>query len=194
MTERICNIPGCGKRHFGGGWCAAHHRRWRRHGSPTGGGTSYGDPELYFSEVVLPYQGDECLPWPFAKRKGYGRLARDGRDLVVSRLVCEAEHGPPPSIRHQAAHACGNGHKGCVTRRHLSWKTPEENNADKLIHGTHHRGERYGAVKLTEASVLQIRALRGRRTQAALARDFGVSRGTIKDVQLRKSWAWLEAG
>lgn len=33
MTERICSIEGCGRKHYGRGWCERHWRRWRTTGS-----------------------------------------------------------------------------------------------------------------------------------------------------------------
>ena len=31
---RPCAVPGCGRPHYGHGYCRAHHARWRRHGDP----------------------------------------------------------------------------------------------------------------------------------------------------------------
>ena|SRR5215216_6673747 len=32
---RICKLGGCGKRHYGKGYCRIHHTRYIRHGDPT---------------------------------------------------------------------------------------------------------------------------------------------------------------
>jgi hypothetical protein len=32
--SRGCEVPGCGRPHYGHGYCRAHHARWRRHGDP----------------------------------------------------------------------------------------------------------------------------------------------------------------
>lgn len=48
-----CDVPGCGRRHYGRGYCRTHHARWVRHGDPqadrpiapapaAGAGCSYG--------------------------------------------------------------------------------------------------------------------------------------------------------
>ncbi len=31
---RRCDVAGCGRRHFGRGYCRTHHERWRQHGDP----------------------------------------------------------------------------------------------------------------------------------------------------------------
>lgn len=191
-TKRICGVAGCGKPHHSKGWCAAHYARWRSHGDPVGGFTAKGEPERYLREVVIPYDGDDCLPWPFAKtRKGYGTLSVGGRMQIVSRMVCEVVNGPPPEPRYEAAHLCGNGRGGCVTKRHLVWKTPSENSADKILHDTHNRGERHGIAKLTRDQVAEIQALKGKVSQTELARRFGVSQSAVSLIQTGKNWSWL---
>jgi hypothetical protein len=34
MTTKSCSIGGCGKPHYGQGYCKTHGQRWRRHGDP----------------------------------------------------------------------------------------------------------------------------------------------------------------
>lgn len=187
----ICSIENCGKPIVNKrGWCNAHYLRWLRYGDPLG--KSIREPERYLQDVVLPYDGDECLDWPFARAgKGYAQISREGKHFYVHRLVCAEAHGPAPTPEHQAAHSCGRGYSGCVTKRHLSWKTQEENEADKISHGTYQFGQLNPAVKLSEEQVMQIRSLRGIVSQSAIGRAFGVSQSTVKDIQLRKTWSWL---
>lgn len=192
MVSRPCSVEGCERPSAARGWCPAHYWRWRKHGDPTGGrATASGDLERYFQTVVLPYEGDKCLIWPYHNVKGYGRLDRKGQGFLVSRLVCEAEHGPPPSPQHQAAHSCGKGHLGCVAKRHLAWKTHTANQADRLTHGTHNRGERQGGAKLTRHDIVVIRALAGTVEQRKLACCFRISKAQISRVIHKKTWVWL---
>jgi hypothetical protein len=81
-------------------------------------------------------------------------------------------------------HSCGNGHLGCINPHHLRWGSHPENMSDKTIHGTAPR-------KLTESEVRSIRALRGKMPQHQIGALFGVSKGTVWKIQLRKKWAWL---
>lgn len=193
MMQKQCRVEGCGKPVRTRGWCTAHYNRWQNHGDPLGGSTGQGEAQRFFREVVLAYEGNECLAWPFAKAgKGYACIgARDGGSRYVHRRVCEERHGPPPAPDHEAAHSCGRGDHACVTKRHLSWKTTAQNHADKLIHGTHNRGERHGIAKITETAARQILALRGQGTQRAIAAQFHVSQNMVARIHSRQTWAWL---
>jgi hypothetical protein len=186
---RICSISDCGKPAINSrGWCRAHYQRWWKHGDPTAGSTSRGMIEPYFRNVVLVYDGDECLIWPFAKDGGYGRIWIDGKVQVVSRVVCEAVHGVAPTPHHDAAHSCGNGALGCVTKGHLSWKTRKENMNDAIGHGTTLHGQRNARAKLTEPEVAEIRRMKGDFFQREIADRFGVSRTLVSLIHSGKLW------
>lgn len=151
------------------------------------------DIAVYFREVVLPYESDECLFWPHGNNHvGYGTIRHHGKVLTVSRAVCEEIHSNPPTPKHEAAHSCGNGHLGCCNKRHLSWKTRAGNQADRVIHGTSNRGERSARTILTEADVRTIRSLKGIKSQRMLAGEFGVAKETIAGLHRRTNWGWLE--
>ena len=188
---RGCNAAGCDKPHKAKGYCKAHYKRWKRHGDPLAGGTPTGAPLAFLENIVIPFDGDECLIWPFTTgRDGYGRISLHGKMYLVSRVVCEREHGPPPTPKHEAAHLCGKGRIGCVNRKHLEWKTRKENEADKLAHGTRSRGEQSCFAKLTEAQVLEIRY--STKPQSQLATKYGIAQSTVSQIKARKRWAWLE--
>lgn len=120
----------------------------------------------------------------------------------ISRLVCEAFHGPAPSPEHQAAH--GDGNPANNRPGNLRWATRAENMADCLIHGTRAegarhgrttkpertpRGSRHGHAKITEADVLAIRAApKTNGSGVRLARQFGVSPAAICVIRSRKNW------
>lgn len=191
-TLRLCSVPGCGKPTRYKVFCNVHYARWRRHGDPLAGRVQEGEPLRYFLDVVVGYDGAECLFWPYGKSGGYGKLNVRGRSpATVSRLICEHANGPPPSPEYDAAHSCGNGHLGCVAKRHLSWKTRKGNVADAIAHGTHIRGERQGRSKLTETDVRKILALKGTMTQAKIAELMHVGQDHICRIHARKIWAWL---
>lgn len=198
IKVRRCLVEGCpdsahwrdgGKR----GWCPRHYARWKGYGDPLGGGTFVGEPLKFLHDVVFKYTGEDCLTWPYARNGfGYGNISLNGSWHRVSRLACEEENGPPPTPQHEAAHSCGKGHEGCVSRSHLSWKTTKENSLDSIEHGTIARGNKLPQTKLTENDVRRIRSMRGVQPQKELAREFGVSQSRISLIQNRVDWAWLE--
>lgn len=193
----ICSVDGCSLPPVRRGWCKSHYNRWLKYGEATGGPPlkrRSKDLLKYLFDVVVHYQGKDCLTWPFPLAgNGYGQVTYQGKNRVVSRIVCEVVRGNPPSPKHQAAHSCGRGNKGCVNPMHLSWKTPGENLADKIIHGTHPIGERNGIAKLTEADVLQIRRLYPQFSQSQIAEMFGCSQTNVSLIILRKHWSHVSA-
>lgn len=154
------------------------------------GKTPAGEPRRYLFDVVVPYRGDDCLIWPYAKNtSGYGHLTLDGRQITVSRYVCIQINGDPPSAEYQAAHTCGKGKQGCVSPLHMEWKTARENYQDRLVHGTHARGSRSVRAKLTDEQVAVIRSLRGQATRREISARFNVCRAHISKIWSGESWA-----
>ncbi len=191
-NSRICSVPACDKPHYSKGYCSSHYQRFCRYGDPLGGVTSPGEPLRFINEVALHHAGGECLIWPFGKnRDGYGNFWVDGKHVGAHRYICELVHGAPPTPKHEAAHSCGRGHEACISPIHLDWKTRTNNQADRLEHGTHNRGELSGKAKLTEADVREILALKGIEKQRDLAKRFGVSSGAIAGIHHGRRWAWL---
>lgn len=187
-----CSIDGCDMPVVARSWCRAHYKRWRRYGTPLGGGTALGEARQFLREAVLPYKDDDCLIWPFARRSNGYATMWDGATMGnVCRIVCEHVHGPAPTPKHEAAHSCGKGHEGCCNPRHLSWKTPSENQMDRVGHGTSNRGARNIANKLSESEVLQIRTLKGRVLQRDIAKMFGVSRSAVSAIHAGRTWGWF---
>lgn len=188
---RKCSLAGCDNKHHAKGFCTSHFLRNKRHGDPLGGApNTFGAPAEFFDTVVLKHQGDDCLTWPFSGNGvGYGKVFYNGHRVYAHRLACELVNGPAPSPKHQAAHSCGNGNKGCVNPRHLAWKTHQENMDDKYLHGTVAQGERNGHAKLTANDVRAIRARKGKSFQHEIAADYGVSRIVIQNILSGKRWS-----
>jgi hypothetical protein len=182
---RVCSVRGCGKPHEARGLCQMHYMRWKKYGD-TEERPAWRPVREYYENVVIPYCGDECLIWPFGRNaRGYGILRHDGRAQIVSRLVCIEENGPPPTPEHQAAHSCGRGGDGCVTKKHMVWKTPAENTDDKKQHGT------YGQ-KLDEATVREIRSLKGVVGSWRAAKRFDISVTMAKRILNGQAWGHVE--
>ena len=58
MTRPACEVPGCGRPHYGHGFCRAHHGRWLRHGDPRAG-----------EPIAVPTRGDAVLSVSGARRR-----------------------------------------------------------------------------------------------------------------------------
>lgn len=187
--ERVCSIPGCGKRHGAKGWCYKHYDIWRNHGDPLFPIKTRGH-NVKFIEYAIQFDGEQCLLWPFSlSGDGYGTSWVEGKVIRVHRYICQRSHGKPPSAKHEAAHGCGQ--RACCNPKHLRWATRSENQMDRAIHDTHRRGTRSHLNKLTENDVREIRQLRGHLSQREIAEMFGVSSGSISMIWSGRSWAWL---
>lgn len=137
----------------------------------------------------ISYTGDDCLIWPWSKRRGYAVVCMDGKQPFVSRLMCEIIYGPPPTPKHEAAHSCGHGHLGCANPKHVSWKTRTDNQRDRRAHGTAGKaGSSHLRFKLTLEQVAEIRALEGTASMEALGARFGVTPANIAKILKRKTW------
>jgi len=188
-----CSVYGCGRPAECSGLCQPHHGRLRRHGDPNLGGPMRATRKQTTDALqqAMGYQGSDCHIWPFARNSaGYGHLTVGGRHTLVHRLVCEQWYGAPPD-GFDAAHLCGNGHKGCCSGRHLQWKSRADNHADKILHGTTRRGEAHYLAVLREEQINPIRTAAVHRKLTDIAKEYGVSYGVIRAVVGRKSWAWV---
>lgn len=191
MSTRICSVEGCSRPHSCKGLCKPHYQRWQAKGTceperplrnPQGTALSF------LRNIVLPFDGGECLPWPYTLNKnGHGIVKVAGKNQLVSRIVCAELYGPPPSEDHEAAHSCGKGHLACVNGGHLRWATHAENEADKIRHGTSNRGERHGMAKLSAVEVLAIREMAVPSRQ--IAKAFGISQTMVSKIKRGEAWA-----
>ena len=110
--------------------------------------------------------------------------------VSVHRLVALAFLGiPPPGI--EVNHKDGNKLNSHVTN--LEYVTRGGNQLHSYQIGIMKptRGERSGKAKLTESQARMIRDLRGKVSQGALARRFGVCWTTVHDIQNGRRWAHL---
>jgi hypothetical protein len=191
-AKSSCSIDGCDRTVTGQGLCNMHYRRWRRHGDPLGGQSTYRGQPLQFLESAILSAQDDCIVWPFSKLKngGYGHVYLDGKLHTANRVVLIRVAGLPADPSMVAAHAPGICHNpACINPRHLRWATDAENATDRVVDGTENFGERQGRSKLTEAQVLQI--FRDERNHSEIAAAYGVSRSHVSSIKRGDSWSWL---
>jgi hypothetical protein len=102
----------------------------------------------------------------------------------VHQLILETFVGPrPPEM--EAAHL--NGVRHDCRADNLAWVTPKENRAHIILHGHKLQGEQIYGAKLTEATVANIRILRGVGLSVKyLAKMHNVSPWCIYDCTTRR--------
>lgn len=156
-----------------------------------------GSVDRWMLDVAVPFSGDECLPFPFAKdRNGYGHISdRKGTRASGAHIfIAEKAIGPKPSPKHEVCHACGNGHLACVNPRHLYWGTRKENVADARKHGTFSNppirvGSSHHKATVSELQVREIKSrIASGEGTADLAREYGVQYLTVYDIKKGKTW------
>jgi hypothetical protein len=188
----ICIIEECKNSAIARGWCQRHYDSWRYHGDPEAAKRGPPGEAVAWIKRHINFSDPSCLIWPFYRRTD-GHAATvwpqgaNGPQVLATRYMCELAKGPAPTSVHEAAHKCGNGHLGCIHPKHLRWATRQENVDDKDLHGTQPIGEKNPAAKLTETKVLEIR--QSSATLDVLAAKYGVSRGTIWDARVGKTWS-----
>lgn len=176
-SNRICEIPECGRKHCGRGLCKRHLLRLYRYGDPLAGGAfREGSPQRFAEDAAKFEDINRCLEWPFAKNNGYGRIDLGPRQMFAHTYVLTLTKGPRPSPKHEAAHLCGN--RLCCNPKHIRWATPTENSQDKIVHGTSRRGESSPHCKITDKQVEEIRSSVGV-SHDELAKIYGCSRNYI---------------
>jgi endogenous inhibitor of DNA gyrase (YacG/DUF329 family) len=139
---------------------------------------------------------DACWPWTAARfHFGHGAFWLAGHQIHAHRIAWELTHGPipegdpdnPPCVLHD----CPDGdNPACCNPAHLWLGTKGQNTKDMVAKGRHARGEQHAHSRFTAAQVRSIRTryAAGSVSQRALAREYRVSRPTIRSIVRRKSW------
>ena len=133
-----------------------------------------------------------CWLWTGAKDpKSYGKFGwHNRRSKRCHRLAWELAHGRIPKGL-QVLHRCDN--PPCVNAAHLFLGTPKDNTHDAIAKNRLAHGEHHGNARLTNHDVLQIRAryngIFGQQT--AIARIYGISPTTVRDIVHGINWRHL---
>lgn len=145
--------------------------------------------ERFDAKVSIDSSG--CHIWTGPRdRCGYGRFYALGKKFTAHRFAWERKNGAIASGI-CACHRCDT--PACVNPDHLFLGTHQDNVDDMMAKGRH------GRIKLQASDVLKIRALdlskaapyKVRHVIPSLAKQYGVSRGTIYKIVNGTNWASL---
>jgi hypothetical protein len=176
--------------------------------------------EAFWSRVEIPGDGSGCWNWRGGVfSSGYGAFKCEGRQWRAHRLAWTLTHGQIPDGA-CVCHRCDNPR--CVNPSHLWLGSNAENTADRVGKGRSaygprngartrpdrilrgaswadahpsdlYRGPRNGRAILSDEVVAKIRRMRGEQlSQSAIARTLGLSRSTVRDVLIGRTWGYLE--
>lgn len=186
-----CSISGCGRKLLAKGYCSRHYTQWRKHGDPLCRVIAERGAPLAWITAHVDHDGDACLTWPFKARysNGYGSAWFRGGLTGAHRVMCILAHGEPPFEGAEAAHNCGKGREACLNPRHLRWATQEDNNNDKILHGTTLAGDRNPQARLTwnDVSAIIKRAAAGEK-HTTICLDYGVNRSNVSQIVRGVTW------
>lgn len=138
-----------------------------------------------------------CWEWTDATCKGRAVFNIKAEHFYSSRISWWMHFGQIPPGQ-QVLHKCDN--PLCVNPDHLFLGTQAENMRDMIKKGRNvavikpgyaPRGMKSGNAKLTDAIVLEIRALCTTQNCAAVGRILGINRHQVWSVHRRKSWSHL---
>lgn len=125
---------------------------------------------------------------------GYRRISlalgskRAQENRLIHEAVCSAFYGPRPSERHEVRHLDGN--RSNNKPENLDWGTPEENWSDRKAHGCGIHEKHHNA----KLSIEIAEAMRSSgKTAWALAKEYGVSPKTVRNVLVGRTWVSSKA-
>lgn len=195
-VRRICVVDECGRFRQGNGYCSTHYMRLRRYGtlelqivSPLEKHT------VLWSRVAVTSDDQRCWEWQGQRDKdGYGVISLEGKPCRTHRLAFRITNGRHPNG--MVRHICDN--PPCCNPNHLLEGTAADNARDMISRNRQAVGIRAGNAKLNNEQVSEIkrRAVKyatgsGKgmpNSQAALAKEFNVSRRVIFLIMNNKGW------
>ena len=141
--------------------------------------------QKFFSKVQVT---DGCWLWTGAvSGRGYGQFGVNRRLVGAHRLSYEMHFGVIPAGQ-LVCHKCDTPR--CVRPDHLFLGTYQDNADDKVRKGRHPVGSRSSSSKISDDDVVQMRSLHatGEYSYKTLSKKFGVTKGNVAFIILRKSW------
>lgn len=178
-TERLCSVDGCNNKHEARGYCSLHFIRLRKHGDIS---ICKKGRALSFIKDTVENPPNTCVIWPFGTSFNYGHVRYKGKTVKAHRLALILYSGKDLSDLWALHGPCNN--PSCINPKHLRWGTLAENTFDAIL-----AGNRKG---LGPEKVREIRLLLPVKSDKELADSFNVSRSTIADIRVNKTWKWVK--
>lgn len=132
----------------------------------------------------------QCFP----STLGYLRVRLGGVRYTAHRLVCLTFHGPAPPGMPDVLH----GPKGRTVNyaSNVRWGNDEMNYKDRAANGErlslkpfhYGKGERHPKAKLTRKQVGEMRRLKGKMSQYAIGRMFGICQPHVCSILKGSKW------
>lgn len=147
--------------------------------------SAYPDLETYIRDQVRVTESG-CWEWPTGSEKDYPEVCVKGERIRLHRLSYELFKGEIPEGCH-VCHHCDNTR--CVNPEHLFAGRQQSNMRDMMRKGRAVRS------KLTREDVVKIKNLyrTGKHSLSSLAREFSVTKGTIRNLIQGKTWLGVGA-
>lgn len=186
-----CKVASCDSASRALGLCVKHYCRQKRGASLLDVSTR-GKLEARLKKNSAAKDGESgCIEWTgFIGVNGYGTIKVSGKTWLSHRVAYELYNAPiPPGMC--VCHECDN--RACINPKHLFIGTNADNSADMSAKGRSARGEKQGASKLNECSVIEIRSrIAAGESHSKIANCFGVSRALIGRINRRECWSHLQ--
>ena len=150
-------------------------------------------PKEKFLARVRPDEATGCWLWTaHIADSGYGTMYFSGKQQPAHRASWILFRGRIPAGK-IVCHKCDV--RACVNPEHLFLGTHADNAADMKRKGRSAFGVKSHSCKLDSEAVLKIRALlaEDRLYMTEIARMFGVSDGTVRDIKKGKRWSHIQA-
>lgn len=143
--------------------------------------------DRYLDRVIVT---PGCWDWDGAKNDhGYGQLRLTDGIIYIHRFMYQIVFGPIPDdvvVRHR----CDN--PPCSNPDHLKIGSQVDNAEDARSRGRLAVGERLPQAKMTAENVVEARDLwRGGLDVYTIAKRFGVTRVTMREALIGKTWKHL---
>ena len=144
-------------------------------------GAPRGTLEQRFWRYVEKIPFDTCWHWVGALLVGYGGIRLGRRTLYAHRVSYEIANGPIPAGMN-VLHRCDV--RDCVNPDHLYVGTQGNNMQDVYDRKRRGNGQAHmwARVSDNDAQVIRSRYAAGGVSQAALSREFGLSRGGVAHI------------